>query len=194
MATQASQPPISADPQWPGQTSGPKPAVSMPLRRAPSGSQCPSGFFDDIRICRHLSAAIPRGSARIKRVRNIFLRAPRLRCALHADQPKPLPTVLQPSMSPGFAPSDRTGTTLAPTRTTSVAPGHRQTITRALSSLTGIFTVPHQALNCHCPQRRKEREGLGHPPGSPLPFSNSCSRRRGDDPLRRRSGISCATR
>jgi hypothetical protein len=45
-------------------------------------------------------------------------------------------------------------------------------ITRALSSLTGIFTVPHQALNCHCPQRRKEREGLGHPelPASFLQF------------------------
>ena len=53
--------------------------------------------------------------------------------------------------------------TLATTRTTSTTPVHCQTITRALSSLTGIFTVPHQVLNCHCPKRRKEREGLGHP-------------------------------
>jgi hypothetical protein len=50
-----------------------------------------------------------------------------------------------------------------------MAPVQCQAITRALSPLTGIFTVPHQALNCHCPQRRKEREGLGHP-GLPASF------------------------
>ena len=94
----------------------------------------PTGSFGDAESTVHVSTAIPRGSAPASQIELFLLRAPGLRSALHTDQSQPLPTVLQPFLSSGFAASHRTRTSLAPARTTSIATAvHRQAITRALS-------------------------------------------------------------
>ena len=56
-----------------------------------------------------------------------------------------------------------------------------QPMPRALSSLTGIFAAATPSLLFIRPQKEEGAGGLGPPLGPPLPFSNSCSRRQGDD-------------
>jgi hypothetical protein len=153
MAAQTGQPAISADLQWSSETPGPKPAVSMSVRRTPAGSRSPISASRDDRTLLHLSSADLRGPAPSEWIRIILLRASGLRGALHADQSQPLPAVLQSFLPSGFAAGDRTRTALAATGPMGTAAIHRQAVPRALSWLTGIFTVWRQSFESSLPRR-----------------------------------------
>ena len=193
MAAQASQPAISAVSQWPSETPGPKPVVSLPLRKrrqAANAQAVPTETPESAVTCPQQSREGQRAPSEFEM---FFCERPG--CDVHFTRTSrsPCQRFCSPSCHQALPESlneNDAGANADDEHGAGPLPGQHA----GPEFVDGYFHRVAPSLELSLPAEEEGAGGLRRPPGSPLPFSNSCSRRRGDDSLRRRSGISCATR
>jgi hypothetical protein len=198
MAATTRQPAVWPHSPWSRKASGPKPAVSLSLRRAasscgrrgpgPGNASCDAGH--SVRLC----DAGRRGSAPSRQIGIFLLRSSRLRRALRAVSTQSLPAVLQSGLPSGVASRHRAGTAMAAARSSGVVAAPRTAIARAVSWLTGIVIGHTPAIDFDRPQKEEGAGRFRDHSGPPAPFLRSPKRRQGDGSVPRRSGRSRAPR